>query len=432
MKIYQRIGFVYVVSGISVAILVILGLLYMEKSREQFQYIEAVEHTYRVLSSIDFCEKILIEAETAQRGYLLTGETTYRETLELMISQVDSSLKLVGVSTADNNGQRIYFFQLIKFVTLRISFLKEDLISNGRAMLYFENLRKGVNAMENCRFYMRKMRALEEGELKKRLELKNKYQGLNLTYFKATFITACLICIIAIAIFFRELRMRLTIQQNLRANINELHNSKKELEEITFAASHDLQEPMRKVRILSNLITKKFANKIPEDDLEVVYRINKVTEQMHGLLNDLVLYTNLLNPNEKYSEVNLYDAVKEAYNKVFKNTNVVFQISPEVPVIIGSSYQVGIMLVHILENALKFKAPERELSLSLTYELKPIKESKFFWEHLPSAKYHQVTITDNGIGFDDQYNEKIFGLFQRLHTNAEYPGKVLACPSQGG
>ncbi|MEO5893321.1 MAG: ATP-binding protein [Ferruginibacter sp.] len=425
MKLYKHLGLAYIASGVSIAILIVLGSLYMEKSREQVQYIDAVEHTYRVLSLINFCEKTIIEAEAAQRGYLLTAENDYKEVFEATLPVIDSSLKLIGEFTADNNGQRIYFFQLTKFVTSRIIVLKDNLKLKGTDQLYFENLRKGVVVMDNCKFYMQKMRGVEETLLRERLALKTKYQRLNLSYFKATFITACLICLIAIGIFFRELGIRLTTQRNLKSKINELSNSNKELEEITFAASHDLQEPMRKVRILSNLITKKLNKKIPDDDLDIVIRINKITEQMHGLLNDLVLYTNLLNPNEKYSEVNLYDTFKESYSKVFKNENVQLQISPKMPVIIGSQYQLETMLGHILDNALKFKSPDRDLILTVNHEIKPVKGSKLYWGHLPSKKYHQVTITDNGIGFDNQYNDKIFGLFQRLHTLNEYPGKGI-------
>ncbi|MBC7887727.1 MAG: CHASE3 domain-containing protein [Ferruginibacter sp.] len=425
MKIYKNIRLIYIAAGLSIAILVTLGLFYMIKSRDQVQHINAVEHTYKVLSSINFCEKTLIEAEAAQRGYLLTGENNYRELFDYNLPLIDSSLKKIGEVTSDNDGQKAFFFQLTKYVVARVAALKANLMLKGTDPLYFDNLRKGAIVMDNCRFYMSKMRAVEEALLRQRLAKKNEDQRVNFSFFKATFITACLICIIAIGIFFRELDNRLVAQKNLKNKINELSNSNKELEEITFAASHDLQEPMRKLRILSNLVTKKFTGKIPETDLEVVHRINKITEQMHGLLNDLVLYTNLLNPNETYTEVNLYEVLKSAYYKVFKNENVQIAVSGIFPVIKGSEAQLESMLFHLFDNALKFKSPDRDLAVSVHYERMKVKGSKLFWEYLPSKQYHQVTITDNGIGFEKQYNEKIFGLFQRLHTQTEYPGKGI-------
>jgi signal transduction histidine kinase len=83
------------------------------------------------------------------------------------------------------------------------------------------------------------------------------------------------------------------------------------------------------------------------------------------------------------------------------------------------------MLIQLLDNCLKFKASDRELIITVTYQLKNVKGSEFFWDYLRSEQYHQVSITDNGIGFDKDYNEKIFGLFQRLHSNSEYIGRGI-------
>jgi CHASE3 domain sensor protein len=110
MKIYRHIRLVYVSSALSIAVLVVFGLLYMVNSREQVQYIDAVEHTYKVLSSINFCEKTLIGAEAAQRGYLLTGENDYKELFESTLPLIDSSLKVIGAFTSDNSGKRPIFF----------------------------------------------------------------------------------------------------------------------------------------------------------------------------------------------------------------------------------------------------------------------------------------------------------------------------------
>ncbi len=425
MKINNRIRSIYITSGISISILVIVGIIYLENSRNQHQYIDAVEHTYQVLSSINFCEKKLIEAEAAQMGFLLTEDNSHKDLFESALPLIDSSLLIIGQLTLDNNEQKVFYFQLNRFVTARVEIMRENMLLKVADLLYFENLRKGQLVMDNCRDYMAKMRRVEERKLQERVEKKNQYQRINQSYFRTTFILAFLICVIAFGVFFRELGIRLTAQQNLKFKINELSNSKKELEEITFAASHDLQEPMRKVRILCTLITKKIGGKIPEADLDIVSRLNKITEQMHGLLNDLVLYTNLLNPHDKLTDINLYDIFKEVYNQVFKNENVEFQLMGKLPVLRGSAIQLKAMVQHLFENVLKFKSPGRELRIVVKYELKQVKDSRYFWELFPVKQYHQVTITDNGIGFDQQYHDKIFGLFQRLHTQSDYPGKGI-------
>ena len=425
MKTHRHIPLFYSAAALSIAVLLVFGILYINKSTDQVKHIDAVEHTYKVLSAINLCEKLLVETETAQRGYLLTNERNYKQAFESTLPLVDSALQAIGKITADNVGQRVFFSQLSKYVATKIAIMQSNLSLTQKSPLLIDNLRTGTIVMENCKDYMSKMRTQEERRLQKRVAEKNYFQRINLNFFRATFISACLICIIAIIIFFRELGIRLNTQQRLKSKVNELSNSQKELEEITFAASHDLQEPMRKVRILSTLVIKKLSNKIAEGDLETVHRINKIMEQMHTLLNDLVSYTNLLNPNEKYTTINLQHVLSAAYNKVFKDEEVQFKLSGKLPIILGSAQQLETMFTHLFDNSLKFKTSERKLELTVTYELQSVKESKHFWGFQSSRHYHQLTITDNGIGFDNQYNDKIFGLFQRLHTQTEYPGKGI-------
>jgi len=83
------------------------------------------------------------------------------------------------------------------------------------------------------------------------------------------------------------------------------------------------------------------------------------------------------------------------------------------------------MLLNILENAKKYKDNNRLLIITVEYKVINVTESKLLWDTRSVKRYYQITITDNGIGFDPQYNEKIFGLFQRLHTQAEYPVKGI-------
>jgi len=131
-------------------------------------------------------------------------------------------------------------------------------------------------------------------------------------------------------VFFRELGIRLATQQRLKRKINELTNSKKEMEQVTFAASHDLQEPMRKVRILSSMLAKNLANKTTDADIEVIQRINKIAEKMQNQLTDLVLYTNLLAPMEYLEAINLNELFKDIYEDLLKNDSAELKIISQI------------------------------------------------------------------------------------------------------
>ena len=425
MKLYKRIRIVYLLAAVIITILIVLGLLYLQKRTAQIKLIYASEHSFRVLSTINNFEKNLIGAEAAQRGYLLTSDVHFKDEFQSVLHLTDSSLDALARVTKDDNVQKIYLFQLQKFVGIHIKLLKQNLDVKSPLAGNNEALRQEMIAMEHCKNYLNKMRASEEASLNSILVRKNKYQQVNLFFFLAIFITACLISILVIGVFFRELGIRLATQLRLRRKIDELTKSRKELEQVTFAASHDLQEPMRKIRILSSMLAQKMDNKIVDADMDIIQRINKVAEKMQSQLSDLVLYTNLLAPTEHLEAIDLNDLFKNVYDALLKDESADLKIVNQLPAIKGSMSQLKVMVTNLLDNAKKYQDKNRILTITVGYKIINIRESKLLWDYRSVKHYHQITVTDNGIGFDPQYNEKIFGLFQRLHNQSEYPGKGI-------
>ena len=425
MKLYKRIRIVYLLAAVIITILIVLGLLYLQKRTAQIKLIYAAEHSFRVLSTINNFEKNLIGAEAAQRGYLLTSDVHFKDEFQSILHLTDSSLDALARVTKDDNVQKIYLFQLQKFVGIHIKLLKQNLDVKSPLAGNNEALRQEMIAMEHCKNYLSKMRASEEASLNSILVRKNKYQQVNLFFFLAIFITACLISILVIGVFFRELGIRLATQLRLRRKIDELTKSRKELEQVTFAASHDLQEPMRKIRILSSMLAQKMDNKIVDADMDIIQRINKVAEKMQSQLSDLVLYTNLLAPTEHLEAIDLNDLFKNVYDALLKDESADLKIVNQLPAIKGSMRQLKVIVTNLLDNAKKYQDKNRILTITVGYKIINIRESKLLWDYRSVKHYHQITVTDNGIGFDPQYNEKIFGLFQRLHNQSEYPGKGI-------
>jgi signal transduction histidine kinase len=117
---------------------------------------------------------------------------------------------------------------------------------------------------------------------------KDHYQALNFTFVKYAFLFACLFFGIGVLLIIRELRKRVRTQELLEKSILDLKRSNEEVEQITFAASHDLQEPLRKIRTLGTLFTKKYQGSMGDEEKDILNRIDKATEKMHLLINDLV------------------------------------------------------------------------------------------------------------------------------------------------
>lgn len=424
MKFYKNFVFVYIVCGLSVATLVILGIFYIKSNHVQLEFIEKVENNYKLLSAINEVEKLLLLAETDQRGYLLTKEESFKQPFYSALSLLDTAFHNLEIFTGDRADLKANLIQLQKRAAERRAWLGQNLHLTGTEPEYIDILLNGKFSMDKCRQYLDKMRQLATNSLQEKIKEKDDYQQLKLTYFKITFVFACIICLSAIAIFIRELGIRMTTQEDLVATINQLRNSNSELEEITYAASHDLQEPVRKIMVLSTLLSKRVYNKINEEDKEILRRMNNTTGQMQELMHDMVIYFNLLAKDQKRLPVDTNVAFKDAYDRVFEGVDVHCKIVNKLPRIEGYPQQIQNMLIQIFGNSYKFRHPDRDLLITIHYQLKKELLKKYIWQTPSLKQYHQITITDNGIGFNNQYNEKIFVLFKRLLKH-DFTGKGI-------
>lgn len=112
----------------------------------------------------------MVEADATQSRYLITGELTYKKNCEATFPKADSSLKGVGSLTSDNLNQKAHFLQLTKFVKMKLALHQQNLILHQSHSHFYEDSRKNVVVMDDCRFYMAKMRAVERMLLKLRVE----------------------------------------------------------------------------------------------------------------------------------------------------------------------------------------------------------------------------------------------------------------------
>jgi signal transduction histidine kinase/DNA-binding response OmpR family regulator len=200
----------------------------------------------------------------------------------------------------------------------------------------------------------------------------------------------------------------------------ELETSNHDLQQYASIASHDLKEPLRKIQVFSKLIRDKF---LPENE-DVTGYINRIiisSERMSNLINDLLSYSSLsvdgrfiITDLNKITDEILFDLellIKE------KNAKVMIADLPEVEVIPGLARQV---FQNIISNALKFSRKDLSPIIKVSGEL--VDEKSFTAPIKDDGRYCRITISDNGIGFDEVYLDKIFTIFQRLNSKEEYEG----------
>lgn len=198
----------------------------------------------------------------------------------------------------------------------------------------------------------------------------------------------------------------------------ELEAVNENLEQFTYIASHDLQEPLRKIRTFGNLLKEEYEEDAP--GFEYVTRMQKASERMQTLISDLLDYSRVSRNIGDKEIIDLNDLVNEVlenFDLDSESTKIGISIGKLPENYPGYKTQLFQLFQNLLSNAIKFRRENTLLNIVVSSTV----INKEF-EGLLAKKYHEITITDNGIGLDTQYADKIFDMFQRLHSKQEFPG----------
>ncbi len=201
-----------------------------------------------------------------------------------------------------------------------------------------------------------------------------------------------------------------------------LHLSNVELNQFAYVASHDLQEPLRKVRTFIDLMRVNLGE-IPDKSRIYIDKINSSAERMQNLISDVLKFSLLSKEREKFEEADLNIILQNIVNDfelMIEQKNAVIEIN-ELPVIEAIALQMGQLFTNLLSNALKFGIKDSQLKITVTANMLSKDELKENGINSDTI-FYKIEFKDNGIGFDQENAEKIFTIFQRLHGRAEYEG----------
>ncbi|HEY0731392.1 MAG TPA: response regulator [Chitinophagaceae bacterium] len=218
-----------------------------------------------------------------------------------------------------------------------------------------------------------------------------------------------------------EEKIRLLNSQLLQNN-DELKAINEELDRFAYVASHDLQEPLRKIMIFSDVIAAKVNDRGDEDLLPPLSKITKASERMQKLINDLLKFSRHANSNDEYALINLNSLLSELIVDVDleirqKDARIIYD---DLPVIWGVPSQIYQLFQNLLSNSLKFSKDSVQPVINIQSKMI---EGPLISDKLSSTStYHQIIIEDNGIGFDAKYADEIFVVFKRLHSYHEFEG----------
>ena len=198
-----------------------------------------------------------------------------------------------------------------------------------------------------------------------------------------------------------------------------LERSNQELQEFAYVASHDLQEPLRKIEAFGDRLMRRYGETLPEEGKMFVDRMQHAAGRMRRLINDLLSYSRVTSKTNPYIAVGLTDTLQGVLSDLqirIEETKATITAS-ELPAIDSDPTQMRQLLQNLIGNALKFR--KKDVSPVITIDATVETESL---EAATSGPVLVLTIADNGIGFDNRYKDQIFKIFQRLHGRLEYEG----------
>ncbi len=212
-------------------------------------------------------------------------------------------------------------------------------------------------------------------------------------------------------------------EQLVTLNID-LKRSNEELSQFAYIASHDLQEPLRKIMTFTNRISEKYDENLPDGSKDYLQKINSSAKRMSMLINDLLEFSGTNRHNKEFIKTdlnsilkNLLEDFEEEINK--KNAEILIDT---LPVILAIPLQMTQLFHNLISNALKFSKKDEPPVIKISSN-EMTSEQKVKYQVLDiNADYIQISFCDNGIGFEEIFSDKIFTIFQRLHTKSEYEG----------
>jgi PAS domain S-box-containing protein len=214
----------------------------------------------------------------------------------------------------------------------------------------------------------------------------------------------------------RDLTERKLAEDQVNNYMRDIEFRNKQLEEYAYIASHDLQEPLRKIQIFCELLEGNIGNE--EAARKNVDKINASARRMSSLIKDVLKYSQLSIADELYIATDLnkvLETVKEDYELLIEQKNVTI-LQDQLPVIMGIPIQLHQLFSNLLSNSIKFSTLDPVITI--TAQHLTIGELQEYPDLIGARPYIKLTFKDNGVGFEQQYGDQVFKMFKRLSENA--------------
>lgn len=401
--------------GVCIALFSLLAICfyYVSKLNAAENYAAKVDRSYKALFKLRELENELLSAETCQRGFIITKDSAFLEQYRHSLSKIPGIYLDIDYQTYDNYQQQKRIDTLKNVINERLALLRKNLerISQDD---------KAAFKFVKSRLYMSQIRSLiaristNEQTL---LKQQNRYRLKNTDESKTTgfrsliiaFVICCITCIGIISFFNRSQNYL----SELKTRNFQLKTLNEELEALTYAGTHNLQEPMRKMQTLVSLLEHNKQNSLSQDD--TIGRIKKIYSDQAEINNAIVDYYTLLTVAPVFNKFELNGSLEQLIDDNGWRNTVNIKL-PENINIRGDEGQIKVVFAKLVQNAIDFKYPDKQLQVEIT----EVKNAQNLYRAIPQLKnirYRVIAVKDNGPGIERVYHGKAFDLFQQLSDN---------------
>ncbi|TYK65089.1 sensor histidine kinase [Colwellia echini] len=436
-KLFDNMVFNWIlITSIIVVMIVTNGFLAM-KTIEDLSYTQnSLYNTGDVIVELDDLHNLVLMAETGQRGYLLTEQSEYLAPYENALSRLHDQLEDTKELRSEVPGQTIRIASLIVQVEDKISELKTTvelaLADNEKSALKLVMQGTGRNIYIKFKEKIEEIKDLEVNYRNSLFLILSEVEREAKITFAISAITSTLL-LLGLAFFARlnaknELKHRQQLEhqndvlvekvamrtKELTIYSDELARSNRELEDFAFVASHDLQEPLRKIRAFGDRLKNNYASALDEKGADYINRMSNAAERMATLINDLLEFSRISTRGKPFINISSQEVIESLLEDLeisIKESKATI-ILGDLPKINADPSQMHHLFLNLISNAIKFRQPG----------VCPVINVQYNQERIAQEQWHCFTVQDNGIGFDQAFANKIFMPFQRLHARTEYKG----------
>ena len=429
--------------ALAIVLLIANAIISLRATRTLVENNDRVVHTQQVIETLAEALSALKDAETSQRGYIITGDAGFLDQYNAAVPHLKSKVDRLKELTADNGDQQKRIPDLEAAISQRMVTLQRNLElrqKGGVATLLREGtLLAGKTEMDEVRRLAYDIQAEEDRLLVIRTE-QSRISARNaaLTFLGANALTLALLAFVYYLVA-RDLAERkraaeelqqahdhLEVRVNERtAELNdantELQRSNRELQDFAFVASHDLQEPLRKIQAFGDRLKTKHGPQLNEEAQDYLRRMQGAADRMHRLINDLLKFSRVTTKAQPFEPTDLEAAARDALSDLevrLQETGGSVEIK-DLPTIDADPLQMRQLFQNLVGNALKFHRPGVPPVIKIAGEVVKNNENG---RSDAAEDMFRLSVEDNGIGFEEKYLDRIFTPFQRLHGRMEFEG----------